>query len=124
MTLLTEANMTLLSKNCEFFTNRMGYLGHAIPPGHPKVSKRTIDVVPGLKYPKNVTGFQSFLDLCKVLQLFVPNFNRGASPLNKKRRERQLQNFDGLSNEGITALETLKAKVESACSTDAPTFAR
>lgn len=41
---------------------------------------------------------------------FVPKFARVAEPMNEKLPEGQLQNFVGISEDEIAALEALKAK--------------
>lgn len=41
----------------------------------------------------------------------MPKFAHVAAPLNKKLRNCQLQNFDGLANDEITGFETLTARL-------------
>lgn len=70
LTISNETDVTINLKIWEFFASRMDYLGHAIPPWHIEVSKRTIDAVHGLKCPTNLTELRYSLDYvtsCDVL---------------------------------------------------------
>lgn len=75
------------------------------------MSTRTVESVRGLQLPTNLTEHRSFLELCNVIPSFALIFSRVAISLNKKLLNDQLQTFDGMSDEEITALETLKAKL-------------
>lgn len=97
-------------KKWEFFTNRIDYIAHVIRPGHLKVLTRAIDAIKRLEHLTNVTEIQSFLGLRNVFCRYVPNFACFSTPLNKKIRKGELQTFDGLTDDKITALETLKAE--------------
>lgn len=58
-----------------------------------------------------MTELRSFPGLCNVFRHFVPNFDHGAAHLDKKRLKFQLQIFHRLTENEITALKTLNAKV-------------
>lgn len=70
-----------------------------------------------------MTVLRSFLELCNDFRRFVPNSAHFAAPLNKKLREGHPQSFDGLTDDEIAILGTLKAKlVEPAVMDDAPSL--
>lgn len=83
LTLLNEAGVTLKLKNCEFFTNRIAYLGHVIKPGGQAVSSYTIDAIGGLQTPSNITELLSFLGraMCSPVRT---DFVRMMALLNRK----------------------------------------
>lgn len=59
----------------------------------------------------NMTDLRSFLDLCHFFRRFLTYFASGAASLNKKLCKGQLQVFDQLAVDKITALETINAKL-------------
>lgn len=89
--LLYDADVAQNLKKCNFIKNRIDYLCRAIRPGRFQVSTRTIVAICGLQYPTSMTELRSFLGLCNVLHLFLPDFARVTPPFNKKLRKCQLQ---------------------------------
>lgn len=75
-----------------------------------EVTKRTIDAIRRLELPRNMSQLGTFLALCDILRIFGPNFTLVAAALNKKLRECPRHTFDGLNEEEITALETIKSR--------------
>lgn len=110
LVLLTDEYVRLCLKKCKFFTNCIDYLGHAIRPGPLEVSTTTTYPLCRLVHPTNLTKLQSLFGLCNVLWRLVPNFPDVAASLKTKFRKGQLQTFDWLSNEEITAWETIRAR--------------
>lgn len=98
-------------KKFEFFTTRISYFGHVIHPGRLEVPTRTIDAIRRHHYPTIVTELRSFSGLCNVFGRFVPRLPCVAVLLNKNIRKGQLETFDGSTDDEITALQTLKARL-------------
>lgn len=110
--LLKHAGVAQYLEKCEFFTNDIYNFGHVILPGRLKLSTQTTDAAHYLKHPASLTEIRSLLGLCSVFWHFVSDLARAAAQLNKKLRKGELQTFDGIFSEQITALVTLKAKLK------------
>lgn len=99
-------------KKFEFFTRLVDYLSYVIGPGRLQMSTRTIDAVRGIDRPANLTKLLSSLELFSVFwQFILPIFACVVTLLNKQPRNGPLEAFYRLSDEQITALETLKVKL-------------
>lgn len=70
-----------------------------------------MNAVRRLDYSSTMMELRSLLGLCNVFRRFMLNFAQIASCLNKKLQKVQSQNFEGLTEDKIAALETLKARI-------------
>ena len=105
--LLHQAGITLKLKKCQFFQDKVEYLGHIIQPGQLRVNSHTTE---GLKHclpPTNQTELRSFLGMCNVYRRFVPNFARIAAPLSVRTGKNQPSEFQ-LDEAGLEAFNTLR----------------
>lgn len=76
-----------------------------------KVSTNTIDPIGELQSSTEVTELQSFLRLWNVFCRFLPSFACNPTTLSKQLRKVQLQTFDRLADDKITAFGTLRAQL-------------
>ena len=75
-----------LSK-CQFWLNRVAFLGHVISVEGVSVDPKKIEVVVNWKPPKNVSEVRSFLGLAGYYRKFVEGFSKIAAPLTKLTRK-------------------------------------
>ncbi|CDF41202.1 unnamed protein product [Chondrus crispus] len=97
MSVLEKAGVKLKLRKCEFFVEKIKYLGHVVRPGTLEVDAARIAALEQVKYPQTQTQLRSFLGLCNVYRRFVPHYAKIAHPLNqllKKGQPVQLEGFD------------------------------
>lgn len=82
--ILGDAGAALKLKKCDFFTDKIDYLGHVIFRRRLETASDKTDAIKKLKDARNVTDLKSFPRLCYVFSLFVPNFARTSFPINEK----------------------------------------
>lgn len=111
LTLLNEADVKFNLEKCEFFTNGTAHLGRIIRPERLKVSTPTINAVRRFEHPISLTELRSFLEKCNVFQSFALNFAGIATCSMRSYGRVNFRHFTSSSDEDITALETLKAKL-------------
>ena len=75
-----------LSK-CQFWLDRVTFLGHVISAEGVSVDPHKIEAVVNWKSPKNVSKVRSFLGLAGYYRKFVEGFSRIAAPLTKLTRK-------------------------------------
>lgn len=103
--------MTFHLKKCRQFRIRIDHFGVVICLGCLEVSTQKIDTIRRLQQANYVMELMSFLVLCIAFRHFVPNFALVSTLLNEKLCKAQLQAFQVLTEDEITALVTLKAKL-------------
>ena len=72
---------------CQFWLDRVAFLGHVISAEGVSVNPHKIEVVVSWKPPKNVSEVRSFLGLTRYYKKFVEGFSRIAAPLTKLTRK-------------------------------------
>ena len=75
-----------LSK-CQFWLDRMTFLGHVISAKGVSVDPQKIEAVVNWKPPKNVSEVRSFLGLAGYYKKFVEGFSKITAPLTKLTRK-------------------------------------
>ena len=75
-----------LSK-CQFWVDRVAFLGHVISVEQVSVDPQKIEVVVNLKAPKNVSEVKSFLGLAGYYKKSVEGFSKIPAPLTKLTRK-------------------------------------
>ncbi|CDF40830.1 unnamed protein product [Chondrus crispus] len=89
--------LLLKLRKCEFFVEKIKYLGHVVRPGTLEVDAARTVALEQVRYPQTQTQLRSFLGLCNVYGRFVLHYAKVAQPLNqllKKGQPVQLEGFD------------------------------
>ena len=85
-TLRKEQLYAKLSK-CEFWLNKVSFLGHIVSKEGIRVDPKKIEVVIEWKPPTNVTEVRSFLGLAGYYRRFVKGFSMIATPMTRLLRK-------------------------------------
>ena len=72
---------------CQFWLDRVAFLGHVISAEGVSVDPQKIEAVVNWKPPKNVSEVRSFLGLAGYYRKFVEGFSKIAAPLTKLTRK-------------------------------------
>ena len=80
---LEKANLRLKPSKCEFFRERIEYLGHIVSKAGIETNPKKIQKVLDWPVPKTVTSLRGFLGLCNYYRKFIKNYSRKALPLYK-----------------------------------------
>ena len=72
---------------CQFWLDRVTFLGHVISAEGVSEDPHKIEAVVSWKPPKNVSEVRSFLGLAGYYRKFVEGFSRIATPLTKLTRK-------------------------------------
>ena len=75
------------------------------------MTERTKEAIQKAPPPRDVPEVRSFLGLRNVYRKFVKDFTKIATPLNKKLNKGQPTKWESLTDEEMTAFETLKDKL-------------
>ena len=74
-------------KKCEFWLDKVSFLGHMVTKDGILVDLRNVDVVANWRRPSIVTEIQSFLGLAGYYRRFIEGFSKIALPLTKLTQE-------------------------------------
>ena len=80
---LEKANLRLKPSKCEFFRERIEYIGHIVSKAGIETNPKKIQKVLDWPVPKMVTSLRGFLGLCNYYRKFIENYSRKALPLYK-----------------------------------------
>ena len=105
---LRDVGGTLRLAKCNFFTESVNYLGHAIRPGLLQVGDKSLDAIGEAKPPTTPTQVRSFLGLCNVYKRFVPSFVHISAPLVSLTTNDAPDHIPSLTAQQLQAFETLK----------------
>ena len=84
---LRERQLYAKLSKCQFWLNRVAFLGHVISAEGVSVDPQKIEVVVSWKPPKNVSEVKSFLRLAGYYRKFVQRFSGIVAPLTKLIRK-------------------------------------
>ena len=73
LSVLEKASVKLKLRKCEFFVEKIKYLGHVVKPGTLEVDAARTAALEQVRYPQTQTQLRSFLGLCNVYWRFVPH---------------------------------------------------
>ena len=110
---LHAAGVTLKLDKCNFFTQKVKYLGHILRPGTLSVDQARVASLRKAQHPRTQTELRSFLGLCNVYRRFFRNFSHTAAPLNVLLTKGKPEKLEPFGPAESTAFETLIATVTS-----------
>ena len=84
---LRERQLYAKLSKCQFWLDRVTFLGHVISVEGVSVDPQKIEAVVNWKPPKNVSKVRSFLGLAGYYRKFVDGFSKIAAPLTKLTRK-------------------------------------
>ena len=84
---LRERQLYAMLSKCQFWLDRVAFLGHVIAAEGVSVDPQKIEAVVNWKPPKNVSEVRSFLGLAGYYRKFVEGFSKIAAPLTKLTRK-------------------------------------
>ena len=84
---LRERQLYAKLSKCQFWLDKVAFLGHVISAEGVSVDPHKIKAVVNWKQPKNVSEVRSFLGLAGYYRKFVEGFSRIAAPLTKLTRK-------------------------------------
>lgn len=80
---LNQANLKVDFEESEFLMTELVYLGHHLSPNGISISRENLDKIRDFETPRNQKSLKQFIGLVGQFKLFVPNYDRLASPLNR-----------------------------------------
>ena len=84
---LRERQLYAKLSKCQFWLDRVSFLGHVISVEGVSVDPKKTEAVVNWKLPKNVSEVRSFLGLAGYYRKFVEGFSKIAAPLTKLTRK-------------------------------------
>ena len=84
---LRERQLYAKLSKCQFWLDKVAFLGHVISADGVSVDPQKIEAVVNWKPPKNVSEVRSFLGLAGYYRKFVEGFSKIAAPLTKLTRK-------------------------------------
>ena len=84
---LDQANLKLKVKKCEFFTDKITFLGFTLTPQGLSMDPTRCDSLRKLKNPTNKRELQAFLGACNYFRMFVKHFSEISEPLYELLRK-------------------------------------
>jgi hypothetical protein len=80
-TRLDNANITLNINKCEFFKEKIHYLGHVVSVEGIQPSQDKIKAILNKNSPRNIKELHNWLGICSYYRAFIPNFAKLCAPL-------------------------------------------
>ena len=78
---LDEAGLHLKPNKCEFFKDRLEYLGHVVLSKGIETNPKKIAAIVNWPQPKNITQIRSFPGFCNYYRKFIKGYAQVARPL-------------------------------------------
>ncbi|CAI7763496.1 unnamed protein product [Closterium sp. NIES-53] len=86
-TVLDEHRLLTKGSKCDFFQDRLEFLGHVILEAGVEIDPKKLDTVKAWHPPTNITELQSFLGFVNYVRRFVPDMARLIAPLTDLLRK-------------------------------------
>ncbi|CAI7877767.1 unnamed protein product [Closterium sp. NIES-53] len=86
-TILDKQRLLTKGSKCEFFQDRLEFLGHVISEAGVEIDPKKLDTVKAWHHPTNITELQSFLGFVNYVRRFVPDMARLTAPLTDLLRK-------------------------------------
>ena len=80
---LREAGLKLKPSKCEFFRDKIAYLGHIVSKAGVETDPKKIQDIADWVRPKTVTDVRQFLGFTNYYRKFIKQYAQVANPLNK-----------------------------------------
>ncbi|XP_026322974.1 uncharacterized protein K02A2.6-like [Hyposmocoma kahamanoa] len=106
---LQGAGLTLQREKCEFFKDKVSYLGYVITKDGLKKSPEKIKAMVEAPLPTNINQLQSFLGLVNYYRNFVPNASTVLSPLYDLLKKGSKWNWTDEHNSAFIKVKELLA---------------
>ncbi|CAI7852254.1 unnamed protein product [Closterium sp. NIES-53] len=87
VTVLDKHRLLPKGSKCEFFQDRLEFLGHVISEAGVEIDPKKLDTVKAWQPPTNITELQSFLGFVNYVRRFVPDMARLPAPLTDLLRK-------------------------------------
>ncbi|CAI7850020.1 unnamed protein product [Closterium sp. NIES-53] len=84
---LVKHRLLTKGSKCEFFQNRLEFLGHVTSEAGVEIDPKKLDTVKAWHPPTNITELQSFLGFVNYVRRFVPDMARLTAPLTDLLRK-------------------------------------
>ena len=78
---LREHQLSAKFSKCDFFKDKIQYLGHVVTKDRIFVDPEKIRAIEDWPVPKDVTDVQSFMGITGCYQRFIEGFSRIANPI-------------------------------------------
>ena len=89
LSVLEKAGVKHKLRKCDFFVEKIKYLGHVVRPGTLEVDAARTAALEQVGYPQTLTQLRRFLGLCNVYRRFVPHKAKIMHPLNQLLKKGQ-----------------------------------
>ncbi|CAI7923511.1 unnamed protein product [Closterium sp. NIES-54] len=98
-TVLDEHRLLTKGSKCDFFQDRLEFLGHVNSEAGVEIDPKKLDTVKEWHHPTNITELQSFLGFVNYVCRFVPDMARLTAPLTDLLRKGSL--LRGVEGRGV-----------------------
>ena len=103
--LLAEAGLKLKMKKCEFFKNKINYLGHIVSNKGVAPDDRKVKSIIEYPEPTNQKELLSFLGLASYYRKFIRAFAEKAHPLTSLTRKNSMWNWGDLERDAFNCIK-------------------
>ena len=110
---LLKAGISRKLSKCDWFTDKVKYLGHVIRPGTLEVDETATRTLKMAKHLRTQTELRAFLGLCNVYRRFVPRYSHVAAPLNTLLKKGNPVTLAPFGEAKIDAFQTLITAITS-----------
>jgi hypothetical protein len=102
---IKQAGLRLNIEKCNFWMQRLPFLGHIIAPSGIAPDPTKIEAVQKIQPPQNITQLRSFLGLAGYYRQFIQNFSAVAKPLNRLLQKDEPYRWTHIQQEAFNELK-------------------